>query len=147
MSLSLSRHSIKQLQFLVPGLAITYYLETFTHLWTLRTCLIGDVYRRSAARTSLVSGALTIGLFLYILLIPWIKGQQPNYRSWRESGELSKVIPLLTACMVIGWPLLSFTLGHWSSLGYLEGIVGATGMYALIFGVLGLIPAPRYHRQ
>ena len=44
--------------------------------------------------------------------------------SWRESGVLSSVIPVLTASIVMGWSLLSVTLGRWSSLGYFEGIIG-----------------------
>jgi len=85
-------------------------------------------------------------LFLYVLLVPWIRGIEPNYLSWRESGVLSSVIPVLTASIVMGWSLLSVTLARWSSLGYLEGVIGASGLYALVFGLMGLIPAPKVHR-
>jgi len=37
---------------------------------------------------------------------------------------LSSVIPILTAAILVGWSLLSFTLGTWSSLGYMEGTIG-----------------------
>lgn len=123
---------------------------------------------------------LVIILFLYVLLVPWIHGLEPDvsslllhytqlitsqYRSWRDSGILSSVIPILTTAILVGWSLLSFTLGRWSKLGYLEGVVGgeltsnlpersvnsacvsASGMYALTFGLLGLLPAPKVHRS
>ncbi|THH14216.1 hypothetical protein EW146_g6096 [Bondarzewia mesenterica] len=67
--------------------------------------------------------------------------------------------------MILGWSFLSFVLGHYSPLGYIEGIIGckrnpssspspnvphiplficpASGLYALAFGIMGLIPAPR----
>jgi len=101
---------------------------------------------RIAAVMSLALGLIIVILFLYVLLVPWIRGIEPNYLSWRESGVLSSVIPVLTASIVMGWSLLSVTLGRWSSLGYLEGIIGASGLYALVFGLLGLIPAPKVHR-
>ena len=80
----------------------------------------------------------------------------------------------MTASLVAGWSLLVYTLGRWSSLGYLEGVIAgpypqlsssnsvrsqltergpiprgcaATGLYALAFGLLGLIPAPRVRRS
>jgi len=84
---------------------------------------------------------------MYVLLFPLIKGEQPNYPHWRQSGVLSTVIPVLTASILAGWSLLTFALARWSSLGYLEGMIGASGLYALAFGLLGLIPAPRVQRQ
>ena len=78
----------------------------------------------------------------------------------------------MTASIVAGWSLLGYTLGAWSDLGYIEGtiagmslrfgqpcafVVGsrtltifcivASGLYALAFGLLGLIPAPKVHRD
>ncbi|KAG8213006.1 hypothetical protein J3R82DRAFT_11393 [Butyriboletus roseoflavus] len=40
-----------------------------------------------------------------------------------------------------------FTLGKWSSLGYLKGTIGASGLYALVFGLMGLLPAPMIRRS
>ena len=74
---------------------------------------------------SALSGSLTVALFLYILLIPVIKGIPPNvrrgsytqqslslvlivgyqYRSWRESGELSSVIPVRVFMRFVRHPL------------------------------------------
>lgn len=127
---------------------------------------------------------LVIILFLYVLLVPWIHSIEPDvgsfhfsysrshilinnqYRSWRDSGILSSVIPILTVAILVGWSLLCFTLGRWSNLGYLQGAVGgefiiipvrlypqshlcvsASGLYALTFGLLGLLPAPKVHRS
>ncbi|KAI0049754.1 hypothetical protein FA95DRAFT_1556446 [Auriscalpium vulgare] len=53
---------------------------------------------------------------------------------------------VLTASMVSGWTSLSFVLGHYSSLGYICGVLGSSGVYALAFGIMGLLPAPRVKR-
>ena len=167
-SISLSRHTLRQLKFVIPGGAITYYLGTHEVFWKMingmgregwgrcvkytgfiRVALIcrstmTEMFR-IAAVMSLVLGLVIVALFLYVLLVPWIRGIEPNvspknpshkrfhrhnspncvqYLSWRESGVLSSVIPVLTASIVMGWSLLSVTLGLWSSLGYFEGIIG-----------------------
>lgn len=92
-------------------------------------------------------GLFVVGLFLYVLLVPWIQGTEPDvrlmlcfsslvscyldqYRSWRQSRILSSVIPMLTGAILSGWSLLSFTLGTWSTLGYLEGTIG--GKFCLV---------------
>jgi hypothetical protein len=72
--------------------------------------------------------------------------------------------------MVVGWSLLAFTLGHYTSMGYLEGFIGcesdlpahprlllhddlrsvvfqAIGAYMFVFGLMGLIPAPKVKRR
>lgn len=168
-SVSLSRHTLRQLKFVIPGGAITYYLGTHEVFWRMVSgigregwgrcvkctgfvrimlicCSTVTEMCRIAAVMSLVLGLVIVALFLYILLVPWLRGIEPNvspknphllkhvidtilpigfqYLSWRESGVLSSVIPVLTASIVMGWSLLSVTLGRWSSLGYLEGIIG-----------------------
>ncbi|KZT72981.1 hypothetical protein DAEQUDRAFT_722072 [Daedalea quercina L-15889] len=146
--MSVSRHTLKQLKFILPGGLITYYLGSHEALWRI---VDGEAHTtgwgRLAAYASLGSAMLTISLFMYILSIPLIQGQQPNYRRWRESGVLSSVIPLLTASIVVGWSLLSYTLGCRSNFGVIEGVIASSGLYALTFGLLGLIPAPNVPRQ
>jgi len=146
--MEVSRHTLKQLKFILPGGLITYYLGSHATFWRI---VNGDAdvegWGRLAALASLGSAMLTISLFMYILSIPLIQGQQPNYRRWRESGVLSSVIPLLTASIVVGWSLLSYTLGRWSKFGVVEGVIASSGLYALTFGLLGLIPAPKVPRQ
>jgi len=145
----ISRHALRQLEYILPGALITYYYHTpstFLHIFH------GDlgshgVWARNLASISLTSGFLTVMLFLYILLLPLIKGQQPNYRSWQTSPDLATTIPILTASIVIGWSLSTFTLGQWSGLGYARGIVATTGFYALSFGLLGLLPVPKVRRR
>jgi len=145
MASHLSRHTLRQLRFVLPGGALTYWLGTLEELQHVWASASG--WARPLVLTSLLSGLLTVVLVIYILLIPVIKGIPPNYRSWRESGELSSVIPILTASMIIGWSFLSYILGRYSSLGYIEGVIGSSGLYALAFGIMGLIPAPRVKQQ
>ncbi|KAH9838239.1 uncharacterized protein C8Q71DRAFT_750134 [Rhodofomes roseus] len=146
--MSVSRHTLKQLKFILPGGLITYYLDSHAAFWRVVNADADiDGWGRIAAYASLGSATLTISLFMYILSIPLLQGQQPNYRRWRESGVLSSVIPLLTASIVVGWSLLSYTLGRWSKFGVIEGVIASSGLYALTFGLLGLIPAPKVPRQ
>ncbi|KAI0368025.1 hypothetical protein BV20DRAFT_949026 [Pilatotrama ljubarskyi] len=143
-----SRHTLKQLKFVLPGGLLTYYFDSHNVLLGLLKGTSGaNDWSRSAARLSVLSAAVTVSLFLYVLVLPLLQGEQPNYRHWRQSGVLSTVIPVMTASIVAGWSLLAFTLGCWSSLGYIEGTLAASGLYALAFGLLGLIPAPKVHRQ
>ncbi|KAI0303820.1 hypothetical protein B0F90DRAFT_1626299, partial [Multifurca ochricompacta] len=139
-----SGHLARQLRFVLPGAAITYWLHTFSAL--VRIWADAAPLARSLVGVSALSGSLTVVLFLYILLIPVIKGTQPNYRSWRKSGELSSVIPVLTTSIISGWAALCGVLGLYSGLGYVLGIVGGTGLYALAFGIMGLLPVPRVTR-
>ncbi|KAL4063553.1 hypothetical protein V8B97DRAFT_1522051 [Scleroderma yunnanense] len=144
---SISRHTFRQLKFIIPGALITYIFDTHRVFLGLLNSPEPNDWARTSAVLSLALGSIVVGLFLYVLLIPWIRGIDPNYRSWRQSHILSSVIPILTVAILGGWSLLSFTLGTWSSLGYLEGTIGASGLYALTFGLIGLLPAPKVHRS
>jgi len=136
-----SSHVLRQLQLVVPGGAITWYLDTISHLAAASANV--ESWGRTATLGSLSLGVLTVALFIYILLTPWIHSVTPDFRSWRESGVLSSVIPLLTFSIVTGWLSMTVTLGQWTSLGYPKAIVGTSAIYALTFGLLGLLPAPR----
>jgi len=140
-----SDHLTRQLRFVVPGACITLWLRTpslIARVWTEAA-----PFARLLVGVSALSGLLTIALFLYILLIPVIKGIPADYRSWRESGELSSVIPVLTTSIISGWAVLCGLLGLYSSLGYILGTIGGSGIYALVFGIMGLLPAPRVARK
>ncbi|PAV16038.1 hypothetical protein PNOK_0765800 [Pyrrhoderma noxium] len=141
----LSRHTLKQLKFVLPGGVATYLLGTVAKLGQLLEN--ESRWARIYAKSSLFCGIITIGLFLYILLVPWLKGTRPNYSKWRQSGELSTVVPILTGLMALGWPLLSYTLSHWTDLGLIKGVIASSALYALAFGLLGLVPAPMVKRQ
>ncbi|KAG7451153.1 uncharacterized protein BT62DRAFT_883848 [Guyanagaster necrorhizus] len=149
-----SQHQIRQLRLVIPGGLITYFIGT-ADLGQAREPLCGEYCSnanskslcRTAALSSLFLGVTTIVLFFYVMLTPWRKGEEPNFRLWRKSGLLSTVIPLLTFSIVGGWLLLVVTLGHWSGLGYPKAIVAASGLYMLTFGILGLIPAPKVPRK
>jgi len=141
-----AQHTLRQLQLVVPGGAITYYLGTFQEIWRIVQGA-GGSWGRTAAFGALGHGLATVVLFGYLLMSPWITGVEPNYRSWKESDTLSAVIPVLTATIVIGLLLLVLTLGQWSSLGYVKSIIGVCAVYALVFGVLGLLPVPKLKRK
>jgi hypothetical protein len=86
-----------------------------------------------------------------------------NLQSLKYEGQV------LTFSIVSGWLGMAATLGHWTSLGYPKAVVGsellvrrrifivfinslfsrlvASALYALTFGMLGLIPAPRIRGQ
>ncbi len=76
------------------------------------------------------------------------------------------LVQVLTASILTGWSLLSLLLSQYTSLGYIKGLMGCTypiptspatislsqfglasGLYALSFGLLGLLPAPRVRRH
>ncbi|KAF8626996.1 hypothetical protein AX15_004580 [Amanita polypyramis BW_CC] len=140
-----SQHTLRQLKLVIPGAVVTYYLGTLHEIWRVYHGQVGS-WPRSAALIFLASGVMTIGLFIYVLLTPLIRGVEPDFRSWRQSGLLSRVIPMLTASMVTGWLALVYTLGQWTRLGFGKGLVGACGLYATMFGMLGLLPAPKVKR-
>ncbi|KZT00822.1 uncharacterized protein LAESUDRAFT_764277 [Laetiporus sulphureus 93-53] len=147
--MSLSNHTLRQLKFIVPGgLATFYYVGNHLRFWQVVTGQVSvDGWGRLATIACLANGLLTISLFMYIMSLPLLRGEQPDYRRWRESGVLSTVIPILTFSIITGWPLLSYTLGRWTGLGLIEGVIAASSLYALTFGLLGLIPAPRVSRR
>ncbi|KAJ7104172.1 hypothetical protein B0H15DRAFT_808851 [Mycena belliarum] len=141
-------HALRQLQLVVPGGLLTYYLGTIQHISdALASTDDVDSWGRTATLASLSLGVLTVALFIYILLTPWIHSVAPDFRSWRESGLLSSVIPILTFSIVSGWLGMTATLGLWSSMGFPKAVVGTSAIYALMFGLLGLIPAPRIRSQ
>ncbi|KAK7690717.1 hypothetical protein QCA50_005816 [Cerrena zonata] len=142
---SLSRHTLRQLKFILPGGLVTFYLGS--HNEFLRVYHEEQGLAGTLVLLSLALSAVTLGLFLYILAFPLIRGEQPNYRHWRQSGVLSTVIPLLTTSILLGWSILAYVLGRWSNLGYIWGVIGASGLYSLSFGLLGLIPAPKVRRS
>ncbi|KAI0346267.1 hypothetical protein BDW22DRAFT_1425769 [Trametopsis cervina] len=144
---SLSRHTLRQLKFIGPGAIATFWLNTHQ---ALRDVLLGETsysWARTSAFFTLLLGVVTVTLFLYILLIPLIQGIQPDFRHWRQSGVLSSVIPILTGSIVMGWTTLVLTLGRWTELGYIKGTIGASGLYALVFGLMGLIPVPNSYQR
>ncbi|KAF9048734.1 hypothetical protein BJ165DRAFT_1526153 [Panaeolus papilionaceus] len=139
-------HTIRQLKLVLPGWAITYYLGTLNNFWDILQGN-GGSWAQTAALASSGLGITTVGLFIYVLLIPWLTGEEPNYQTWRDSGVLSSVIPILTGSIVFGWLLSVSTMGQFSNLGYIKGTIGVSAFYALTFGILGLIPVPRVTRK
>ncbi|KAJ7035037.1 hypothetical protein C8F04DRAFT_1099874 [Mycena alexandri] len=116
-------NALRQLQLVIPGGALTYYLDTPSHLAAALNADV-DSWGRTVALGSLSLAALTVALFFYIFLMPWINNVATDFRSWRESGVLSSVIRMLTFSIVTGWLSMLVTLGQWSSLGYPQGHCG-----------------------
>lgn len=95
-----SGHLARQLRFVLPGAAITYWLQTpslLAQIWSdadatplARFVFVSfsaannfrdlDHFCRPLVGASALSGLLTVALFLYILLIPVVKGIPPNVR-------------------------------------------------------------------
>ncbi|KAH9481733.1 hypothetical protein JR316_0006260 [Psilocybe cubensis] len=141
-----TEHTLRQLKLVLPGAAITYYLGTLNDFWGIIEGN-GGFWARLAGFGASGLGFLTVTLFLYVLLTPWLTGEEPDYQTWRESGILSSVIPVLTGSIVVGWLLAVSTLGQWSPMGYVKGTIGVSAFYALTFGLLGLIPVPKASRK
>jgi hypothetical protein len=108
-SLSLSHHTLRQLKFVIPGAAICLYfgiIDEFLRIagsvnsdgwgrYVQSVLLFASMFKasfsfhvhhsryvnRTAAILSLGLGIITIVLFMYVLLTPWIKGVEPNVRS------------------------------------------------------------------
>jgi len=137
-----ARHTLKQLKLVVPGAALTYYLGTVNVFLSMLQGSAG-FWARTGAIVASVLGLVTISLFSYVLVLPWFTGHKINYNTWRNSGILSSVIPALTSSIVIGWLIAVSTLGQWSSLGYVKGVIGVSAFYALTFGLLGLVPTKK----
>jgi len=136
--MSVSR-TVKQLQYIFAGGAVTYYLGIPSQLAVISQ-LSG--WASVFSQIAFTSGGLTLVLFLYLVLVlPRLKGVKPNYADWRHSSELASIIPLLTGSIFIGWTTLLIVLARWSDLGAFKSIIGAMGVYATAFGLLGLIPS------
>ncbi|KAF9267776.1 hypothetical protein L218DRAFT_893888 [Marasmius fiardii PR-910] len=144
-SQSTLQHTLRQFKLIIPGGATVFYFDTLVEFGRILQHE-GEDWGRTSAFGALILGLMTISLFIYVLLTPWIRGVEPDYRSWRESGILSSVIPLLTTTIISGWLLLAMTLWHYSESGFLRSVLGACAVYALTFGLLGLVPAPKVRR-
>lgn len=135
-------HKRKQVKYIVTGGAITWFTTILPSLRLLLDETTGTA--RFFTYSSVLLGIATILLFLYVVLLPWTRGANPNYANWRDSPDLAAIIPILTGCIVSGWSCCAFTLSVWSHLGTFWSIIGASGLYALTFGLIGLIPTPEY---
>ena len=97
--MSFSRHTLKQLKFVLPGGLLTYYFDSYHvllrilngeagkegwsrcashHCHTQTRCADRRLILRLSARLSLFSAAVTISSFLYVLVLPLVRGEQPN---------------------------------------------------------------------
>ncbi|KAG8785837.1 hypothetical protein FRC16_001872 [Serendipita sp. 398] len=144
------RHTTKQLRWIVLGGALTWYTDVVRHLRELLQSPSSPAapetlktwqWNRLSGLASVGLGAMTVVLFLYLLLLPRFSGRRLNYAQWRQSEELRVVIPILTVTIFVGWSTLLFTLYASSLQGFLMSLLGASGLYTLSFGLLGLIPS------
>lgn len=96
----ISKHTVRQLKFIIPGAAITYafnthrvFLELLTRQgvkgqwgrWATIDKFLNKYLRliRLFAFTSIGFEGLVIILFLYVLLVPWIHGLEPDVSSFQ----------------------------------------------------------------
>ncbi|PIL29805.1 hypothetical protein GSI_08011 [Ganoderma sinense ZZ0214-1] len=92
---SFSRHTLKQLKFVLPGGLLTYYFDSYNVLIRLLNGEGGDQgWSRFSARLSLLAAVVTVFSFLYVLILPLVRREQPDYRHWRVSGVLTPVVPV-----------------------------------------------------
>ncbi|KIY44034.1 hypothetical protein FISHEDRAFT_51754 [Fistulina hepatica ATCC 64428] len=145
---SRTQNVVRQLRFILPGAAVSYYFSPFHELYKI---LVphesgSNGWGRFTALSGVGLGITTLLLFLYVILVPLLRGLELDYSGWRQDDVLSSAIPILTSTIILGWLLLVVTLGQWSSLGYAQGILSATATYALMFGLLGLIPSVKPRR-
>ncbi|KZV90551.1 hypothetical protein EXIGLDRAFT_837717 [Exidia glandulosa HHB12029] len=138
-------HQRKQLKFIVSGGLGSYFFHVVSNLFAI-VFAERDAVPHSAKLTATLAvllGTLTISLFGYLIGIPWIRNVQLDYQQWRASPELRTTISTLTVSIVVGWTLLVYALTTGSTLGFFGSFLGATSLYLLCFGLLGLIPVPR----
>ncbi|KAG8983989.1 hypothetical protein FRB94_009707 [Tulasnella sp. JGI-2019a] len=133
-------HALKQLKYIIGGGILAYYLDIKHELAFL---LHTPGWPSMAAQACIGLISATVLIFLYLLVVlPRFKGVQPDYQNWRTSSDLSLLVPLLTTSITSGWVLLLISLANWTRLNVLESIAGSIGSYALMFGLVGLIPVP-----
>lgn len=137
---SLASKALNQAKYVVTGGALVYYFgvgKEFTDV--LHTSGLPSVI----ALASLAATLATISIFLYLLVyLPRFKRINPDYHNWRMSKDLSRVVPILTGTILSGWSLLAISLATWSHLNVVQSLAGALGSYALMFGLIGMIPTP-----
>ncbi|KAG8884729.1 hypothetical protein FRB97_003513 [Tulasnella sp. 331] len=131
-------HALKQLKYIVGGGILAYYLDVQHELDFL---LHTPGWPSMAAQACIGLTSATVLIFLYLLVVlPRFKGIQPDYQNWRASSDLSLLVPLLTTSIASGWVLLLVSLANFTRLNLLQSIAGCS--YALMFGLVGLIPVP-----
>ncbi|TEB33363.1 hypothetical protein FA13DRAFT_1730366 [Coprinellus micaceus] len=138
-------HAARQLKFVIPGALATYYIGVLEEYWRTLVGINGPL-ARTGALTAGGLGLTTVALLLYVISL-YYTAAEPDFRSWRDSSPLRRVITTMTGSIVLGWLVAVGTLGQWSSLGYVKSVVGVTGVYALTMGLLGLIPVPKTKRK
>ncbi|KAF8606566.1 hypothetical protein BDV93DRAFT_520847 [Ceratobasidium sp. AG-I] len=133
-------HILKQLKFIGTGGLGVWFFDIPSNLQVLRS---SSGYAFLSTQIALGSLSTVVALFLYLVLyLPRVQKRQPDYARWNQSPELRVVIPILMSAIIVGWTSLVVALARGSPLGIMSSIFGATGTYALTFGLVGLIPVP-----
>ncbi|GMK55119.1 hypothetical protein CspeluHIS016_0201750 [Cutaneotrichosporon spelunceum] len=158
------RRLIKHGKYIAAGAAGIWWLDLVTAVENLLESPDSWARRILVAAGSL--HALTLSIFLYLVVfLPWLRGYIPNYPKWQQSRRLRVLFPVLTASILLGWSCFVFALNktthpaprssiherirgaldvpHSDGLGLFSSMAGATAIFSLTFGLLGLIPAPR----
>jgi len=124
-------------QQLALGVAFTYYFGVLSHFQDI---FFQGSWPGLLAKLDLAMVLATTSLFVYVILwMPYIRGIQPDYPNWNKN-ELQLVVPAMTTSILTGWSLLIFILASYSPLGWLSSFMGGSGFYALLFGLIGMLP-------
>ncbi|KAE8230430.1 hypothetical protein CF326_g4571 [Tilletia indica] len=97
----------KQTKYCLWGALGTYYLDVPTHLLTVYTH--SGIWPSNLVILSLGLLSLTVGIFAYLILLPF-RGIAPSYTRWSHDPTLKTLVPVLTLAIVGGFLSLVLAL-------------------------------------
>ncbi|CAD6910478.1 unnamed protein product [Tilletia controversa] len=97
----------KQTKYCLWGALGTYYLDVPTHLQTVYAH--SGLWPSHLVLLALTFLALTIGIFAYLILLPF-RGVAPSYTRWSHDPILRTLVPVLTLAIVGGFLSLVLAL-------------------------------------
>ncbi|KAG6373472.1 hypothetical protein JVT61DRAFT_6625 [Boletus reticuloceps] len=174
---ALSRHTLRQLKFIIPGAVVTFLFNTHWVLFGLLStpnASPGD-WSRIVALLASCLGGLVVLLFLYVLLVHWLRGVEPNvsphsyhpvvfsdsskvpflekvWHPFARNPNFDRCHPRwLVTPFHHPWEMVKSRIleGHHRRYLYCTSPPkhspipdAASGLYALVFGLIGLLPLP-----
>lgn len=110
-SSSWSQHTLRQLRFILPGGTAAYWLDLGE---VFRRVLLESVegWGRTTALAGVGLGLVTVVLFLYVLIAPWMTGSEMNVRGLSGSNDF-RANDLAVRFVAAGWDAVN---GYTSAL-------------------------------